>query len=1452
MSDRPENTKPGWRSPADPNAWRSMVSHASKRIAVKRTPSLLASVPAQPQVVGGWHQPAASDTSALPLPRAPRPEDALPAAVVAAPAPAPTLGARPEDAVALPRSVAAPRPEDSIPQPAAKAPVIEIAPLADDEVDLLEELDIEEVDLLAEAVADDLADPFGFDEETALMALIDEEEGVSDLEDEQPTKLAPAAQAATPMAADDYMRQQLAALQAEQAGDTEQLTSTAPVSPTASTGGFDYAAQIDALQGGTAPVGTSSAEVAAAATTSPIQAADGSDFSYTSVLSQLQQGQTPVTAPTNIDPATQALAQTFIQRETEIRTLRQQRQLGQISEDQYQQLLRELMVLDERAGVWWMMGPDTEIWYRWNNQMNNWEVAEPPRPSTYGTPSIQAIRTDTGNIDPRQVIAGAALPNVGFGDGGYTAPSTFGSTAGFTPETGGYQAPASARQDLGATVVGSAAYVDILPSSQQTVPSMGAVAASADVTQRARPISEDDDYDGYEEAGIDSPIAEVAPAYGETELEEVGDRVARARRNRERSQYQTLITVLVVLFGLALIATAVPVAVGTLWYRSISERWQDGIANFGAFEFDFQTVRILDVTGAEIAEIRSEQGGNRTQVTLQQVAPAMMHAVISVEDERFFTNPGFDVISISRAFLQNLSGGEVVSGGSTITQQLARNIVFTADSQFANEADRKLNEIIVAAEISRVYSKEQILETYLNQVYFGNQAYGVEAAAQFYFDKRALELNTGEAMMLAGLIQAPSAYDPVTNPQAAFDRIDVVERQMIDAGCLPIPYQAQPVCYDTEFFRGTVREEIADVELTRYTPANVERDHPHFVDYVFQRLQLDYTQEQIFRRGFVVTTTLDPSLQTFAEEQLRSTVESRSTTGMNTGGIIVTDPRTGAIRAMVGSPDYNNEEIDGQFNTTLSYQQPGSSIKPIVYTGALNGSPRGYLTASSILWDVPTSYPDGTAIRNFDNEFHGPVSLRTALQNSYNIPAVKAYDFVGNETFQQIATAMGLRFLDDATFGLPTGIGATEVRPIDMAQAYGTLANDGRRVPLYVIETITDSLGNPIVLPNQPEPTQAITQQVAFLMQNILIDDASRQPEFGVNTQLAFREFPNQIAAKTGTSNENRDLWTVGFSNNVVAVVWLGRHDNNPIFNTGSYESAAPLWNQVIRQALRNQAPGEFNVPGGVVIRPVCAATGELVDTQAGTLCPSATRNEYFIDNQLPNSPALTTIEVDTWTGLLADPNFCPDNIAVVTVSNITDNTAINWLNTTAQGRTVAQQLGLSVPVPQRPSASCDINTARLSAGITSPQYGATVQQVQVSIQGSIGGVTNVASYDIQVAPAGTGNYQIVAGPFTTLPVGGAPLGVWDASSFPNGTYDLRLAMNSTSGGYAFRSVQINLAKPLPTATPTMPAIPTSPPIIGSTAIPFEQATLLPFDNGTTTSNSQAVPLPSVTPDFRP
>ncbi|MCC6801468.1 MAG: penicillin-binding protein [Anaerolineae bacterium] len=1080
-------------------------------------------------------------------------------------------------------------------------------------------------------------------------------------------------------------------------------------------------------------------------------------------------------------PAAQpSLAEKFQQAEASIRALRQQFQAGQITRDQFQADLRRLMVLDDN-NVWWMMGVESDRWYRHDN--GKWVPATPPVQSAGA-----AVGTDTGNEGDRTVP---------------TSPIT----QGWVPARVPVSDPDFTVPGRGGIYLDSDLTADTVPMA--TVPS----GSAGDVTVPNLAVQGQ-----YESVSAPmSSAAESAPAYDvEQPTPTYADAVARQRQQTIR-----MIGIIAAIIAALIFLVGAVGAIGiVLYYNSLASPYREAIANLANYQPQFRTARILAADGSLIAELTSPQGGARDEININEVAPELVHAVVSIENERYFEDPGWDPVAITRAFLQNISAGEIESGASTITQQVARYFVLQDTTV---SAERKLQEIVVAAEIARQYDKNFILQLYLNEIFFGNQSYGIEAASRFYFGHGASDLNLAEAAMLAGVIQAPARYDPVINRQAAFDRMNVVLNQMAQVGCLQFsfaPYNTSPGFCVTASDINSPRVVLqkAQVETRSYQPRTFTVKYPHFVNFVQQQIENNFGTSEMFRRGFEIQTTLLPRVQEVAQGALEQQVNALVNNGVNTGAVMVTDPRDGAIRAMVGSPDFSDNSIDGQVNNAFTWQQPGSSVKIVEYIGALEGVNRNgvndYYTPASVLWDVDTTFqnPDYRPV-NYDRTYHGPVALRYAFANSYNVPAVKTLNFIGVDKFLDVAQRIGLRFLPEATFGLPSALGANEVRLYDMMQAYGTIANDGTRVPLYSITQIKDANGADVTLPERPQPALAVQPQIAFLVQNILSDNEARTAAFGANSPLNVSGYGSLVAAKTGTSNDNRDLWTMGFTSNAVVGVWIGRVDNAPTANTSGL-AAAPIWNAVMTSALQGTNPEPFNPPAGIVQQQVCADTGTLYDSAVPC---TVVRGEYFVQSQPPPSGSqgfVQTLAVDTWTGLRAN-QFCPDSVANQTFVNITDPSALAWLQT-APGLAYAASIGLPNPPKPVPTGECSPSTVLPQVHFNSPTNGQQLTGL-VQFTGIVSG-PEFDHYQIELAPStNPDSFQMIAGPFLTQANGN--LATWDSSSVPHGAYRLRLAAFATQDRYRFYTIDVGVNNILPTSPPPTLTVPTFAP--GDTPIPF-------------------------------
>lgn len=1077
------------------------------------------------------------------------------------------------------------------------------------------------------------------------------------------------------------------------------------------------------------------------------------------------------TAPDPPEPEVSQAAQRFIDMQNQAATLADLLNKEEISFDEYQRLLYEAMVQDE-DGSWWMIDAENEDWYRHDPDRNQWVVDYPPALSEYE-------RRQSASFNGDETLTEYDLPSsLGAPAAGDHIYDERGVRIGAVPPT----------KDALYTVPGEAALADEIPGQQPTLGSEAQLSG-------AIPAVADPDL--------------VIPRASESDHEFGAAPVVRELLESRRSRRARLLTFSVAaLLMLTLAGAIIATGVVMIWYRDTIEPFAQGVAGLADYRGAYQTARIFDAEGNLLAALNSQETGARTAVPLEQVSPFMIHAIVSQENERFFDDPGFDSIAIARAFFQNLRGGSIESGASTITQQIARNLILQ-DREIS--VQRKLNEILVALEIANRYDKNFILELYLNEIFFANQNYGVEAAANFYFGHSADQLNFAQAALLASIVPSPMQHDPVTNRATAVAAMRATMRKMIDVGCLQFQHNGWldrgPFCIidgadddllktnaEGEIAGGLAILQIAEIEITGFQPSEYQARHPHFVDYVRAAVVAELGEEALFQRGLSIHTTLNPALQEAAEAALSEQVRGlkASATGVNTGAVMVTDPNTGAIRAMVGSHDYYDAEA-GQVNNALTFQQPGSAIKPFVYMAALQDNDGSYLTPASIIWDVPLVEDLGAGgiyePQNVDREFHGPVSLRAALQNSYNVPTVKVFrDYVGAGRFANTADALGLQFPDDSFISLASALGANEVSLYDMMGAYGLLANGGRRAPLYVIERITESVaGEPVEIPRErPAGEQVIEPALAYLMQNILSDDGARAPSFplGSNLTLARLGIPaqNTVAAKTGTTNGGRDLWTMGFTRNAVVGVWLGTSENSPTYNTSGYRSAAPLWNNVMTAASNLYPPVSFENPGGVVAREICRTTGTLNFPS----CPEPT-TDLFLNDQSPPAPDasfLQRLAVDSWTLLRAN-EFCTGHVIEQNFASVSDVAALEWLNKTDEGRAYAESLGLRLPVRPPPVAGCAQGQQLPLINLSSPNQGAVIRG-SVELRGQVS-APDFDKFELLYASAAQPEtFYPISASLVQMPQYGSPLGNWDtlAAQAPNGDYILRLAADSLNGGF--------------------------------------------------------------------
>ena len=1040
------------------------------------------------------------------------------------------------------------------------------------------------------------------------------------------------------------------------------------------------------------------------------------------------------------------------------------------------------MIQDEQ-GLWWMIDAENDDWYRHDPARNLWEV-------DYPAALREVERHQREAVDGDETLTE------------YDLPATLGASAAGEPvydERGVEIGKRPPTKDELYTVPGAAALEDEIPGQQ---PTRTADAELSGTLPAAARLDAD--------AGIPRAIE------GDFELG-ASPVVRELLDTRQSRRARLLLTALAGLLMVALAGGIIAAGVIMMWYRDTVSPFAERIAALENYSGAYQTARIFDADGNLLAALNSQESGARTAIPLERVSPFMIHAIVSQESERYFDDPGFDPIAIVRAFIQNVTSGGIESGASTITQQIARNLVLQ-DREVSVE--RKLNEILVALEIANRYSKNFILELYLNEVFFANQNYGVEAASNFYFGHSAGQLNYAESALLASIVPSPTQHDPVTNRGAAVAGMRSTMRKMLSVGCLQFQHgdwlERGPFCVvagadddlaranaDGAIVGGRAILQIAEIETSDFQPSEYRARFPHFVDFVRAAVVAELGEEALFQRGLSIHTTLNPALQEAAQASLSEQVRrlKASATGVNAGAVMATDPATGAIRAMVGGHDYY-DVAGGQVNNALTFQQPGSAIKPFVYMAALQDYDDRFLTPASIIWDVPLVEDLGAGgiyvPLNDDRKFHGPVSLRQALQNSYNVPTVKVFrDTVGAGRFQNTADALGLQFPDESFISLASALGANEVTLYDMMGAYAVFANGGRRVPLYAIESITESVdGEPVEIPRErPAAEQVISPALAYLMQNILSDDGARAPSFpaGSNLTLARLGIPaqNSVAAKTGTTNGGRDLWTMGFSRNAVVGVWLGTADNSPTYNTGGYRSAAPLWNVVMAAASNGHPPSPFENPGGVVAREICRSTGTL----NFAACPEPT-TDLFLHEQYPPAPEasfLQRVAVDSWTLLRAN-EFCAGHVIEQNFATVSEAAALDWLNNSEEGRAYAESLDLRQPVRPAPVDACAQGQQLPLINLSSPNDGAVIRG-SVELRGQVSAPDFDKFQLLYASAAEPETFYPISASLAQMPHYGTSLGAWDtaAAQVPNGDYILRLAADSLRGGFIHFDLNVSV-----------------------------------------------------------
>jgi penicillin-binding protein 1C len=663
------------------------------------------------------------------------------------------------------------------------------------------------------------------------------------------------------------------------------------------------------------------------------------------------------------------------------------------------------------------------------------------------------------------------------------------------------------------------------------------------------------------------------------------------------------------------------IALGAAGYIIIGAEVPD-VGQLEQRQSSFASTKIFDRNGTLLVELTdptNATAGRRTYVPLDKISTFVKQATLATEDPNFYRySVGFDPIAIVRVAYYAVSEREFVIGGSTITQQVARNLLLSPEERNSRSPMRKFREIVLANALAERYPRDKILEIYLNEIYYNNQSYGIEAAAETYFNKPAADLDLAESAMLAGIPQSPVLWDPVTNKDNTMRRMRDVMRLMVKAGYIT-ESQVQPALDEIE-------PRTFSVSSTNYATIA-----PHFMTYVRQKLDEDYGASGLYRTGLRVYTTLDTRIQAIAEQAVKDQIAKLGAQHVTNGAAVVINPQTGEILAMVGSADFNNEAIRGQVNVVLSNRQPGSSIKPFNYLAAFEKGD----TPATLIWDTKTTFTNqyGQAYTptNYDGKFRGAVLLRNALAQSLNVPAVKTLEFVTIPDFLKTTGRVGIHFPPNDQYGLALTLGGGETRLLDLATGYGVLANNGVLVtptPISRVVLPSGQVDRDYLQTNKVG--QVVAPEHAYLITSILSDNAARTPSFGANSVL---KTARPTAVKTGTTNDFRDNLTVGYTPDMVVGVWVGNTDNSEMKGVTGITGAAPIWRQIIDKANEGAPAKNFTRPAGVIEAEICTDGGHAPSAS----CPSDhRRREVFKADQGPLPPD-EKVENATRAG---DPNL--------------------------------------------------------------------------------------------------------------------------------------------------------------------------------------------------------------------
>lgn len=773
---------------------------------------------------------------------------------------------------------------------------------------------------------------------------------------------------------------------------------------------------------------------------------------------------------------------------------------------------------------------------------------------------------------------------------------------------------------------------------------------------------------------------------------------------------------------------------------------------------------------------------NRVPVAFDQISEYLKKATVSIEDKDFYNHKGISERGMLRAAF-NIMTGKSLQSGSTITQQLIK--ISLLDSR--QTASRKIREVILAMEVERRYSKNQILEMYLNEAPYGGTFYGVGSASMGYFGKPPSDLNLVESAILAGLPQNPSYYSPYIGGDDSWKgRAKSVLRRMRE---------------DKHITKDQEQKAVKQVDSYKFSSPKLAINAPHFVFYIKNLLEEQYGSK-ILDQGVRVKTTLSLEVQQMAEKVVKEEIEKLKTSDVDNGAAVVLDSKTGEILAMVGSYDFNDEKY-GKFNVASNgKRQPGSTVKPITYAVALE---KGY-TASTVLMDVKTTFPNQGAQDynpvNYDGKFRGPAQLRFSLGNSLNIPAVKMLAMVGIKDFLQKAEDMGLKTLAPTDenirkFGLAVTLGGGDVTLVDLTSAFSVFARGGVYKELQGIQEIKDFSGKTIYRQVKTKETQALKQEVAFIISHILSDNNARMEAFGPRSYLNVSA--KTVAVKTGTTNDKRDNWTVGFTKGVTVGVWVGNHDNrqmNPRIASG-VTGASPIWNKIMTNLLKKYEDGIIDKPDNVEAIQIDAYLGGLPKDGYST------RSEYFIKGTEPKeiAPFYKKVKISKATGKLANDvesrtgNYDEKDYIIITENDPVSTDGKNRWQEAIDAWAREQTDDKFKP----PTETSDASAEDIVVSIKSPNNQSTVDTNDVVVKAKIGSVAAVT------------NVKIFFNGVEKKNIDGDKKDIEETINVSDGVYDLKITARNDKGKTAESTIKVGVKQPWDiTPTPTTAAAPTN------------------------------------------